>query len=134
MEDVLEDEEVRDTTTTAELDRVRLNRLDLPSGEGWVEFGDPYSLTGDQVQKLRKQAEASDKGDATNAVLTRCVALFVAAWDINYLAADAKLPRYDPKVLGKLRGIDLVAIERHIRPAMALYLDIPGAKRDDGNP
>lgn len=129
-----DDEERDETTAAADLDRIRLERLELPSGQGWVDFGDPYDLTGDQVQKLRKQAEASNKGDATNAVLARCVALFVTEWEIKYLASDARLPKYDPKVLGKLKGVDLVAIERHIRPAMALYLDVPGNSGDTGSP
>lgn len=129
MEDDLEQEETFDP------DRVRLDRLELPSRKGWVDFGDPYDLTGDQVQKLRKATEkATDDGNASNTVLAQCVALFVTEWDISYLAADARLPRYDIKVLGKLRGVDLVAIERHVRPAMALYLDVPGSKRDDGSP
>ncbi|HCT79272.1 MAG TPA: hypothetical protein DGT23_22465 [Micromonosporaceae bacterium] len=120
---------------TVGVDRIQLERLELPSGQGWVDFGDPYDLTGDQVQKLRKEAEkAHGTGDASNTVLTRCVALFVTSWEIKYLSDDAKLPRYDPKVLGKLKGVDLVAIERHIRPAMALYMDVPGSSVDNGSP
>lgn len=130
----MSDFDEEEQTEPAEADhRVKLKRLELADGQGWVDFGDPYALSGSQVQKLRSEAEkARDGGNASNAVLARCAALFVASWEIKYLPG-ASLPKVDLKVLGRLRGIDLVAIERHMTPAMGLYLDLPG-HRDDGSP
>jgi hypothetical protein len=129
------EEEEQAAPAEAEPDRVKLKRLHLADGQGWVDFGDVYALNGNQVQKLRTSAEgAREDGNASNAVLARCAQLFVSSWEIAYIR-NAPLPKVDVKVLGRLRGIDLVAIERHMQPAMALYLDLPSSRRDeDGSP
>jgi hypothetical protein len=116
------EEDETPTANQPDPDRLVLQQLDLPSGEGWVRWGDPHRLRGREVSQIREAAgSVKNVGLAGQAVMHKAICLLVTEWQVDYIKPDPQLPRYAPKVLGQLYSEDLVAMERHILPVLDMY-------------
>lgn len=107
-----------------------MDTLTLPSG-GTVEFIDIDDLTGGDIQELRRTIKSDDgAGETSNKLLTAAATMAIKTWDVPYLA-DPRTPQANPAALRKLKARDLIAIERHVAPILAMLVPPAESEIDD---
>lgn len=98
------------------MEDLKLERLELPKG-GWVEFNDPESVRGKDVDRIRAGWQGSRViGDALNVSMQIAAEILIAAWEIPNLPG-APTPGQSPSMWGELGWRDKQAIEAHITAA-----------------
>jgi hypothetical protein len=98
--------------------------------DGWATFHGVDTLTGADIKRLRTKLDAPGQGTMANDFMGEALRILVSDWAVPG-KPDARTPRHDPKVIDRVPGRFLVALEQHIEP----YLDFLKKEKaeDDGS-
>jgi len=102
---------------------VKIDKLTLPSGAGYVVFGDPDMLTGRDYRRMRACITNMDHIIEAQSDMALVMAeALVIDWQVDYLGNPPMLPRVNPDLLDQLRIGDARALEAALLPAVNHYV------------
>lgn len=107
-------------------DALTLDRLELPD-DGWVEFNDPESLKGRDIDRIREAWQgAKNAGQALNAVYQAGMEMLIARWEIPG-KPNLPIPGDQPQFWGEIGWRTKQAIEGHTAKAIGILCGFTGA-------